>query len=56
MNYSGKDNLEAMESASVYNNYLLSLVKKYILDTDNIILDFGAGTGYYAKNIKNLQK
>ena len=52
MEYAGKDNLEVMEGAKNYNSYLLSLLEKNISAHDRIILDFGAGTGIYAKRVQ----
>lgn len=50
-NYTGCDNLEVMAGARNYNAYLLSLVgtpKK-----SHKILDFGAGSGTYADELKS---
>lgn len=45
--YSGRDNLTAMEYAANYNQYLLSLVLKSARKGD-LIVDFGAGNGLFA--------
>jgi putative flippase GtrA/SAM-dependent methyltransferase len=47
--YSGRDNLEAMEHARNYNDYLLGLLRRYA--TSGRILDFGAGTGTFARQL-----
>lgn len=50
--YTGVEVLEAMEYAKNYNNYLLRLVLKTIRKRqtrNSDVLDFGAGTGMYAK-------
>lgn len=49
-NYTGCDNLEVMASARNYNAYLLSLVGT--LQKGQKILDFGAGSGTYADDLK----
>lgn len=53
VNYSGCDNLEVMASAHNYNAYLISLLgtpKK-----SQKILDFGAGSGTFADELKAMQ-
>jgi len=47
--YSGVDNLEAMQHAENYNQYLTDLVKRHADGTD--LLDFGAGAGTFAKPV-----
>lgn len=47
--YSGRQNLEAMEEARNYNNYLLNLVLRH--SSPGRVLDFGAGTGTFAKRM-----
>ena len=54
MDYSGKDNLEVMEEAKNYNTYLLDMLRDCVQDKHHVILDFGAGTGFFAKQVKNL--
>lgn len=52
--YTGVELLESLESAKNYNNYLLSLIIKSIGLRQNkkvAVLDFGAGTGMYARMI-----
>lgn len=49
MNYSGEDNLEVMQTAKCYHNYLLNMIQKKLSEKDKKILDFGAGTGEYAR-------
>lgn len=46
--YSGTDVLAVMEKAVNYNRFLSNLVEKYASPNDSI-LDFGAGTGQFAK-------
>jgi SAM-dependent methyltransferase len=46
--YTGTDNLEVMEEAVNYNEFLLSLIRNCV-SVDDHILDFGAGIGTFAK-------
>ena len=46
--YIGTDNLEIMEDAVNYNNFLVSLIEKEAKFGDKIV-DFGAGIGTFAK-------
>ncbi len=48
--YTGKDNLEVMEEAENYNAWLCDLVIDHAIE-GTAILDFGAGSGTYAKVI-----
>jgi len=48
--YTGIKNLELVDSLENYNNKLTNLVKKYA-NKKSKILDFGAGTGYFATNL-----
>jgi len=47
--YGGRDNLEAMKKATRYNNFLISLIRKY--SVGNKTLDHGAGAGTFAMPI-----
>jgi len=49
--YTGVDNLEVMEEAINYNAYLVDLVVHQLAERRNV-LDFGAGTGYFAARIR----
>lgn len=54
--YTGKSNLEVMQSAVNYNRYLYNLVKTEkdaLGDKDIRVLDFGAGIGTYADILKD---
>lgn len=46
--YTGRDNLEVMQEAENYNQWLCSLVSSRASKTDHV-LDFGAGSGTFAK-------
>ncbi len=48
--YSGVDILEALESAHNYNDYLTRLVRESTESKE--LLDFGAGTGTFAKRLR----
>lgn len=51
--YTGCENLEAMQEAAKYNDFLLGLVTRRIRPgKDARVLDFGAGSGTYAKMLK----
>lgn len=51
--YSGCENLEAMTEAVNYNKFLIQLIMGRLTDSrDEKILDFGAGSGTYAKMLK----
>lgn len=53
--YTGQENLEVMQDAVNYNNYLYRLVKKemdLLQKKDIKVLDFGAGIGTYADILK----
>ena len=52
MRYGGTDNLEIMSEARNYNRYLASLVRNYS-GVSNSILDFGAGTGTFARALRD---
>lgn len=45
--YTGRDNLEAMQEARRYNEFLLSLVRRVAVRNEPIV-DFGAGIGTFA--------
>jgi len=49
--YDGRDNLEAMKNAKRYNDFLLTLIRKYSLGRQT--LDHGAGAGTFALPISN---
>ncbi len=46
--YTGVDNLEVMQEAVNYNNYLLNTVRKFVPAGGGRVLDFGAGGGQFA--------
>ncbi|MFV1850346.1 MAG: class I SAM-dependent methyltransferase [Thalassospira sp.] len=48
--YTGKDNLDVMSFAKNYNNFLVSLVNTHAPQSGDI-LDFGAGTGFFAERL-----
>jgi SAM-dependent methyltransferase len=48
--YSGVDILEALESAHNYNDYLTRLIRESTESKD--LMDFGAGTGTFAKRLR----
>jgi len=48
--YSGVDILEALESADNYNDYLTRLIRQSSESKD--LIDFGAGTGTFAKRLR----
>jgi SAM-dependent methyltransferase len=48
--YTGKDNLDVMEVAINYNNFLTKLVLSSI-NSNGLVVDFGAGNGTFAKRI-----
>lgn len=50
--YTGRDNLEAMTEAKNYNKFLMSLINKQLKGKQSRVLDFGAGTGTYAKMLQ----
>jgi SAM-dependent methyltransferase len=52
INYSGIDNLEVMKAAVNYNDYLANLVKSFAKPGDSVV-DFGAGSGTFAKPVSN---
>jgi SAM-dependent methyltransferase len=49
--YSGVDNLEVMEEAVNYNAFLVDLVVGQLAGRTSV-LDFGAGTGYFAARVR----
>jgi SAM-dependent methyltransferase len=49
--YSGVDNLEVMEEAVNYNTFLVDLVVGQLAGRQGV-LDFGAGTGYFAMRVR----
>ena len=53
MKYVGKDNLDVMADAHVYNAYLLASLTKSINQSQMKILDFGAGKGEFADKIQD---
>lgn len=51
--YTGRENLEAMTAAANYNRFLISLILSQRTGKEHErILDFGAGTGTYAKMLR----
>lgn len=48
--YTGKDNLDIMSFAVNYNEFLTSLIEKNAPET-GCLMDFGAGTGFFAQRI-----
>ncbi|HSX45844.1 MAG TPA: class I SAM-dependent methyltransferase [Candidatus Saccharimonadia bacterium] len=50
--YTGCENLEAMTEAVNYNNFLISLILRQLKKKNAKVLDFGAGSGTYAKMLK----
>lgn len=52
-NYTGVDNLEVMAEAVNYNSYLVTLISRFA-HKDGVTVDFGAGSGTFAKILKNL--
>jgi len=50
--YTGTDNLEAMQLATNYNAYLVKMVLDAVA-TDGTVLDFGAGTGTFARHVRD---
>tara|TARA_B100000519_G_scaffold201437_1_gene216968 strand:+ start:1398 stop:2090 length:693 start_codon:yes stop_codon:yes gene_type:complete len=53
--YTGKDNLDVMSFAKNYNNFLTTLVENHAPD-DGILLDFGAGTGFFAERVSRKER
>lgn len=53
--YTGKDNLDVMKNAINYNNFLLHLIYKNARLND-VIVDFGAGAGTFAKPVSENYK
>lgn len=51
--YSGTDNLEVMAHAVNYNNFLIQLIRSHVKEKE-LILDFGAGIGLFAEQLKAL--
>ena len=49
--YSGIDNLDSMEKAIKYNNYIFSQIKK-VINKEDLVVEFGAGTGTFASRLK----
>ena len=52
MAYEGEYNLEVMDGADNYNNYLLNKLRKNITSDVCTILDFGAGNGLFARKLQ----
>ena len=52
--YCGEDNLEVMNAAKKYNDFLTSLIVFACPDKSKKIVDFGAGNGLFAKALRNL--
>ena len=51
--YSGRENLEAMTEAENYNKFLINIILQQVGDgKKKKVLDFGAGSGTYAKMLK----
>ncbi len=53
MQYQGKDNLEVMDCAENYNNFLVELLTSFVKNTDEKIMDFGAGNGNFARKTQD---
>ena len=53
--YSGIDNLEVLACAKNYNGYLINQIQSESKHTDRLI-DFGAGTGYFASTLRDNAK
>ena len=53
--YPGKDLLEKLECAKNYNDFIHRFLAKYSKECQ-IILDYGAGTGYFAQRNRNIGK
>lgn len=51
--YCGEDNLEVMEAAEKYNEFLISLIVSACPDKNKKIVDLGAGNGLFAKALRN---
>ncbi len=49
--YSGTDNLEMMTQAKNYNNFLIRTLVKHLHGRQQL-LDFGAGIGYFARQMR----
>lgn len=47
--YSGRDNLEAMKQATRYNDFLVTLIRKFA--SGETTLDHGAGAGTFARRL-----
>lgn len=52
-NYQGKDVLDVMLEAKNYNKFLLENILAHIPSKESKILDFGAGNGFFATQIKS---
>jgi len=48
--YTGKDNLEVMSEAFKYNHFLLGMILA-LAKNDQLIVDFGAGSGTFARSV-----
>jgi len=53
--YAGTDLLEHLEYAKNYNDFIHRYLAKYSKDSQ-VILDYGAGTGYFAQRTRNIGK
>jgi len=51
MSYSGTENLEVMAEARNYNHFLVDCVNRFAPTGTNRYLDFGAGTGTFARMV-----
>jgi SAM-dependent methyltransferase len=49
--YAGRGNLEAMEAARNYNDFLTATIASRV-DASRPVLDFGAGTGMFARRLR----
>lgn len=54
MEYNGWDNLETMKLAENYNNFLINEIVSRIRKEDNVIVDFGSGDGFFARQVGRL--
>lgn len=52
MAYEGEYNLEVMDGADNYNNYLFGRLQKNITSNVCAVLDFGAGNGMFARKLQ----
>ncbi|HPT40952.1 MAG TPA: methyltransferase domain-containing protein [Candidatus Gastranaerophilaceae bacterium] len=52
MSYRGKKLLKIMQNANNYNNFVINLILKSIVDKNFKTLDFGAGYGFFANLLR----